>query len=314
MFDSLYYLLSTSNPNLFFTKWVLIFAILIVIVILYRELNPKKELTEGFHQLEPFVSKRNLDAQDTFYAEIYDALHDVKTRNDRELIHMIQTTNPSVNHSVFLDVGSRTGNTVNELTLEGYQTYGIEQSNDMIEYSKELYPNIEVLKGNGLDPMMFEKKTFTHILCNYFNIYSIQDKKRFFQNCYHWMKSGGYLIVHLVDKTKFERIVPHNEAIANKIQVSLTACKINNKIIFEDYEYKGCFEITEKSNNTTFIETMTDLNTKHVRQNETNLYMEDLETIVNMAVSAGFINHAKTNMINMNGDENQYLYYFERPL
>ena len=59
---------------------------------------------------------------------------------------------------------------------------------------------------------------------------------------------------------------------------------------------------------------MTDLTTKHIRQNESILYMEDLDTILDFAKKSGFIYHAKTNMEDINRDSNQYLYYFERPL
>ena len=39
-----------------------------------------------------------------------------------------------------------------------------------------------------------------------------------------------------------------------------------------------------------------------------------METICECAKQCGFIFHAKTDMKQMNNDENQYLYYFERPL
>ena len=60
-------------------------------------------------------------------------------------------------------------------------------------------------------------------------------------------------------------------------------------------------------------ETFSDKN-GHVRQNENTLYMEPIETILKIAMRRGFIVHSKSNMVVQNGDENQYLYIFERTM
>jgi SAM-dependent methyltransferase len=293
-----------------FMKWTIIFAFLLLAVISYRFLYPRPE---NFDQREPFVMKRNEDALDDFYIELYDPLHDVNSRTNEELIHILRTTDPSTQHSVFLDVGSGTGNIVNELTDAGYKAYGVEKCQNMVDYSQKQYPDIEVLKGDVLEPMMFEKNTFTHVLCTYFTIYQIQNKLQFFRNCYHWMQPGGYLVIHVVDKDKFERIIPNKDAIAKRESRSGQSV-LNIKAIFNDYEYKGSFEIPKQSNHVIMKETLTDNETRHIRQNETDLYMEDTKQVLEIAKYAGFINHAKTSMKDMNGDEYQYLYYFERPL
>lgn len=314
MFKTIYNILTTKNPNLFFLKWSLIFAFLVILLILYRSIHTPQSNREGFHQKEPFVVKRNEDAMDTFYAEMYDSLHSVNKRVDKELIHILNTTNPSTKHSVFLDVGSGTGHILNELNEAGYNAYGIEKSQQMIDYSKDSYPDIEVLHGDILEPMSFEKHTFTHVLCTYFTIYNLSDKLQFFRNCYHWMQPGGYLIIHLVDKNKFEKIIPHEMAMSERTAITPERCNLKTKAIFTDFEYKGNYELSKQTDEVTFIETMTDLDTKHIRQNEITLHMEDLEVILSYAKRAGFLQHAKTTMLSMNGDSNQYLYYFERPL
>ena len=72
MISSIYSRLYTKNPNLFYLKWVLIFALLIVVVLLYKTLKPPEMKKEGFTQKEPFVVKLNNDAIDPFYVELYD--------------------------------------------------------------------------------------------------------------------------------------------------------------------------------------------------------------------------------------------------
>tara|TARA_B100000282_G_scaffold296592_1_gene279061 strand:+ start:440 stop:1357 length:918 start_codon:yes stop_codon:yes gene_type:complete len=305
--------LTTKNPNLVYLKWVLIFALLIVVILLYKHLRPPQLLNEGFTQKEPFVVKLEEDALDDFYVELYDTLHRVDKRSNSELGHIIQTTSPDTKNSVFLDVGSGTGKYIYELNEAGYQAYGIEKNDNMADYSQKLYPDIEVLSADVMQPIAFEKSTFTHILCTYFTIYYFQDKGQFFKNCYFWMKPGGYLVVHLINKNKFANIIPY-EKTYNYREKTKNGCKVEQKTTFKDYDYKGSYEINDKTGKTNFIETMIDNDTGHIRQNEITLYVEDLKTIIDIAKKSGFIFHGKTDMKDLTGDSYQYLYYFERSL
>lgn len=313
MFFTIYSLLTTKNPNLLYLKWVLIFALLILAILLYKQLRPPPLLNEGFTQEEPFVVKLNDEALDTFYVELYDTLHGVDKRSNSELSHIIQTTSPDPKNSVFLDIGSGTGKYIYELNDAGYQAYGIEKNDNMADYSQELYSDIEVLSADVMQPVAFEKSTFTHVLCTYFTIYHFHDKAQFFKNCYFWMKPGGYLVVHLVNRDKFTNIIPY-EKTYNYREKTKNGCKVEQKTTFKDYDYKGCYEINDKTNETRFTETMIDNDTNHIRQNEITLYMEDIRTIVDIAKKNGFIFHGKTDMKEITGDSYQYLYYFERPL
>jgi hypothetical protein len=73
----------------------------------------------------------------------------------------------------------------------------------------------------------------------------------------------------------------------------------------------------------TYEEKFIDNDTKHVRQNEHTLYMDDIDSIIGMAIKVGFSLKGKMNMAkvqkkpaihlqNPYADENQYLYIFER--
>lgn len=312
MIITLYKILTTNNPNLFLLKWLIIFAILMIAVIAFKIDDYINIKYEGFDQDMPFVLKTNDDAVDNFYVEIYDRLHDVEPRVNKELINILNTTNPSENTSVFLDVGSGTGNIVNELTEAGYTAYGIENNSKMIDYCNNKFSNLDILKGDVMEPMAFEKGVFTHILCTYFTIYKIEDKYKFFQNCYHWMQPNGYLVIHLVDKEHFEKIIPNNNAMSKRTRTP-TKTIVNTKAIFNDYSYNANLEMLNDSVSSSLKETFTD-NNNHIRQNEFDLYIEDIDTIVNLAKRYGFIVHAKTNMKSSNNDKNQYFYYFERPL
>ena len=111
--------------------------------------------SEGFTQTEPFVYKYGKSGIDAFYADIYDSLHDTSKRSQRELIKIIKMTEPSVEHSTFLDVGSGTWYVVNELTDAGYEAYGIYNAKDMLTYAMNTYPDAEYVYGDVLDSMQF---------------------------------------------------------------------------------------------------------------------------------------------------------------
>ena len=319
MFQYLYTVLSSSNPNLFFLKLTIIVGILLLGVIVYNITTPPYERkSEAFTQVEPFVLKKNEEMYDDFYAEIYDVLHNTKKRGQKELIEVIRLSDPSVKHSSFLDIGSGTGHLVGELDEAGYTVYGIDKSKSMIEYATKKYPDAEFIQGDAFDTMHFEKYTFTHIVCNYFTIYQFQDKDKIFKNCRHWLKPNGYLVLHLVDTEKFTRILPKTNSIIQPIEKERGGNRVINTIeTFEDYQCKVRCEIPTKSkqsNIALYNETLIDSETNHVRQNEQQMYMDSIENILETARKNGFIFHGKVNMEKCNGDKNQFLYILERPM
>jgi len=306
--------MTSNNPNLFFLRWVLIIAIITVLVFFSKHIYSRNNL-DGFTQTEPFVYKYGKDSIDSFYVDIYDSLHETKTRSQDELIKFIEMTEPSVQHSNILDVGSGTGYIVNELTQAGYDVYGVDKSKEMLTYAQTNYPDAEYVYGDVMNSMQFEKSTFTHILCTYFTIYQLEDKKKFFRNCYFWMKPNSYLMLHLVDTDKFTKMIPVDDA-NNETQRVNEKRIITSNAIFSDYKYKCSYDIPDDNDNLSveLKETFVDMETDHVRQNESHIYMEKLDTILKLATENGFIQHGKVNMKNSNGDENQYLYILERPL
>ena len=62
-----------------------------------------------------------------------------------------------------------------------------------------------------MDFMNFDAQSFTHITCLYFTIYYIKDKTRLFKNCYDWLKPGGYMVLHLVNRNMFDPILNLSE-------------------------------------------------------------------------------------------------------
>lgn len=314
MLESFYMIFTTTNPNLYFLRYILIFAMVMVMFVVSKKLY-RRPSPEGFTQLEPFVYKYGKNIHDSFYADIYDSLHDTRVRSQNELIKIVELTEPSIHHSTILDVGCGTGYIVNELANAGYEVYGVDNSKEMLKYAITTYPDAEYVYGDVLNPMQFDKSTFTHILCTYFTIYQFDKKATFFQNCYFWMKPNTYLVVHLVDTAKFTHLIPH-EAALNEERIQTDRRIVTSNAVFSDYKYKCSCDIPNKGDDirTEVKETFVDMDTGHIRQNEMHLFMEPLDTILQLATQNGFILHGKVDMKSCNGDDNQYIYILERPL
>lgn len=298
----------------FNNKWIVILLILSFIIIF---LNITKGLHapykyEGFSQSLPFLLKTNNDIYDSYYAEVYDDLYKPQLRTDFEYKTIIDMTQPSKTNSVFLDIGSGTGNLVNTLTENGYQAYGIDQSEAMVEIAKRKYPKTEFKCGFVEDPMVFNSNTFTHITCMNFTIYHMKDKITFIRNCYQWLVGNGYLVIHLVEKNKFNPIVPAAVPVLLDNPQKYSNTRITDSAVdFGGFQYKNTQEFKKDSCEVVVKETFTDAKTNNIRQNEITLHMDDLKNIVYMIQKCGF---TVKGMMQMKEDEYQYIYIFEKVL
>ena len=290
---------------------VLIVLLITVFIIQMARKYDKNMYHEGFDQNAPFILKTGNEIYDSFYAIVYDELNKTSGRTDFECNKIIELTHPSVSNSVFLDIGSGTGHLVNKMTDLGYQAHGIDISKDMVEYSQKKFPDIQTKCGDALDPLVYERLLFTHITCMNYTIYHIKDKHKFFRNCYHWLIPNGYLILHLVDKNKYNPLAPMSDmATLKNATVYGNTRKTDAKLEFKDFDYTTSHEF-KQDDRVIVKEAFTDNVSHNVRQNELTLYMENKEDIIQMATKNGFLAHA---LINLLTDEYQYVYVFERLL
>jgi SAM-dependent methyltransferase len=274
---------------------------------------------EGFSQDGPFLLKRDGGIYDEFYSDIYDNLYDTTNRCQWSLLQIINITEPSTKFSNFLDIGSGTGYVVNELQNAGFQVFGVERSPQMVKYSEKKYPDVEIKCGDARDPMIYDRMTFTHILCMNMTIYEFPDKYEFFRNCYQWLVPNGFLVLHLIEPKKFRRnfLLKNNGGVLiNPLLNLFNRSKTVDTIIqYDDYTYTNYFQFsTDDPKMVVLKETFIDNQTKNIRQNENTLYMVSIEDIMKIASNAGFISHSKVDMNSYNDDENQYLVVFERSM
>ena len=281
----------------------------ILVIVLFRGFERKKE---GFEQQDKFLFKSNVDIYDNFYADIYDYLVFNNMKDDYEIGQIINKTQPS-DQSIILDVGSGTGHHVANLASKGYNVEGIDTSSAMVEKAKEQYPQYNFNVGNALNGDQFNSDTITHILCLYFTIYYFKDKSVFFNNAMKWLKPGGYLVVHLVDRHKFDPILPPGNPLLFVSPQKYAKERITNtKVKFKDFAYQADFKLDDKNNTATFIEKFKNDVDGKTRKNEHTFYMNDIADIVNEAQNAGFIVLEQIDLVKCQY-EYQYLYIFTKP-
>jgi len=305
---------SQNNPNYEILKVLLILTLIYICFLIYKRYNIYSNRNEGFTQNGPYIIKQNNDIYDDFYVEVYDELHRPIHRISHELINVVNTTQPTIRNSVFLDIGSGTGHVVRSLADAGYSAFGIDNSEAMIEFSEQAHPECSFKLGDVMEPMCFESNSFSHILCSYFTIYHFTDKLTFFRNCHNWLLPNGYLILHLIDVDTFDAISPAAKAnlVINphkyeKKRITKSAVKFENYQYNLSYDYRRAAE-NELCRNEKFI----DSSSGNIRENELTMYVDSPENILKLARYCGFILHAEFNMKDNLDDEHQYIYILER--
>jgi hypothetical protein len=147
----------------------------------------------------------------------------------------------------------------------------------------------------------------------YFTIYYFEDKTQFFNNCFNWLMPGGFLIVHLVDRDKFDPILPPGNPLLYISPQRYAKERITStKVKFTDFSYSADFKFDNANNKAFFTEKLKNDNDGKVRKNEHTLYMSDLEEIVDEAQACGFIVEGKIDLLQCQY-EYQYLYIFVKP-
>ena len=291
-----------------FGKILVFIAFLLMVIVFFKQIMPVKE---GMTIEENVVYKEGNDLYDDFYANIYDYLVFNSVKNNYEVGIIINNSAPT-SKSVIADIGCGTGHHVADLTAKNFKVIGIDISQAMIKEAKNKYPNSEFKLGNALDNSLFQQQYLTHILCLYFTVYYFKEKQQFFYNCMDWLMPGGFLFVHLVDREKFDPILPPGNPLYVVSPQKYAKERITKtKVTFNDFVYTSNFNFNKENDISTFDEKFK-FNDGKIRKQQQKLYMEDTATIVNIAQECGFILHGKLDMVKCAYD-NQYLYIFVKP-
>ena len=292
-----------------FGKILIFVALFLALIVLFKTVNVTNK--EGYEQNDGFLFKQGTDIYYDFYANIYDHLVFNNLKDDYEIGAIKNKTLPN-STSVILDVGSGTGHHVDKLAQYDLNVIGIDNSPSMIAKAKLNYPQYNFIVGDVLDISKFQNNQFTHILCLYFTIYYFEDKKVFFENCMEWLKPGGTLIVHVVNREKFDPILPPGNPLYIVSPQKYSKERITKtKITFNDFVYSSNFELETEKNIAIFHEKFK-FNDGKTRKQEHKLYMDSEDDIINMAQDTGFLIQGKVDLVNC-AYEYQYLYILVKP-
>ena len=295
------------NSNL--EKLLLLF-IVIIVALLIQKLFKIKNIEEFTSKSKKFILKKNNEIYDDFYVSVYDDLVYSDVKNNFEIGVIVNKTKPS-SSSYILDIGSGTGHHVGQLCNRGYKTIGIDISPSMIKKSRKNYPKCKFINNDMLKTINFHQNTFTHITCLYFTIYYIKNKKQFFDNCMYWLMPGGYLILHLVNKYKFDPILPISNPLAIINPQNYASKRITSSVAkFQNYDYKSDFVL--KGDKVVFNETFKNKKNGNVIKHELDLHIDKQSYILSLAKSSGFILLSTTEMSKCNYDS-QYIYVLQKP-
>jgi SAM-dependent methyltransferase len=301
-------------------KMPISFCLLIIIVLMFILIyiyKIEKPVQEGFinNQKEDFLVKKGIELFDDFYVSIYDELFFKELVNEYEIGSISNITKPT-NESNMLIIGSGTGHITDAFNKEGIKVTGLDESKSMIKYSKNEYPSINFINDSPKKSMLFNEKHFTHILCLNMTMYYYKDKKQFLQNVYNWLMPGGYFVVQLVDKNKFDPVVPAAKPFILVNPQSVSEKRITKStVIFNNFDYKSDFQVFPNDFvqfKETFKDNSTSVTSPKTRQNIHKMWIPSKISIINMAKETGFITFAQVDLL-MAQMEYQYLYVFQKP-
>ena len=293
------------------SNWLYILCIIsisIISIAAFKKFVLRERKVENFTQDEDFVVKDKENMYDIFYLEHYDDIVKSDERVQFEVSRIIHT-NPSMRESVMLDVGCGTCKLLSALATFGYRVYGVDKSPHVIQYSSQKYPDLEIKEGDVCTLMTYDKGLFTHITCMYFTIYEIDDKPTFIRNVYHWLQRGGYFIVHLADKDKFDMIAPCAKVRNDLIQEYSNERITDSKVLMPNYRYESSYKLTEMD--VILHETFTNKNGQ-IRKNVNQMHFMSKSDIVTMTEKIGFKFVDETNYATITGDNHQYICIFQK--
>lgn len=255
----------------------------------------------------------NSTLYDTFYVKIYDQLVHGQFRTKSEInytLGWIKKIQPDVGALHVLDVGSGTGAHVDAFVKAGCaDVKGVDTSVAMVERSRKLYPDNTYIVGDVETPLLFSAGQFNLVTLFYFTIYYMPHKAQILRNLFTWMSPGGGLVVHLVNRDKFDPILESASPFsAFSLQKYAKERIRKSTVAFDKFKYTA--EFTNQEHHAMFEETFK-FKDGRIRKNIHNLHMANMEKMVTDFEEAGFTYKEFIDLTPI-GYEYQYLFCFVR--
>ena len=301
-----------------------IFLLMLILIFLYL-VNRKSSVYEYYEDMtsgKRFDSKFDDDVYDSFYAKYYDKIYENKER-DVEQLKIIVSYAKNKKFVKFLDIGCGTGYHVHMLNKMKYDVVGLDKSKSMIEKAQSKFSSCEFIIGDILKNNLFDYNSFTHLLCLNKTFYIIKDKETFFENCALLLNPDGILIIHLLTRDKFKPfILPKDNTVLYNPEIYNNPITKNIIKFTSNLEYVCDYEVLNDPANSDssdhfnqpyscYKENFENFETHNIRKNEINLYIPNIDEILKLAKSKGFVIKDKKSL-DFIDHPNEYLFIFKK--
>lgn len=250
---------------------------------------------------------------DEFYAKIYDQIVDGSARQDAETgltLAWAKGFRPELSTIQVLDLGCGTGDDVALFKKAGVgKAVGLDASDSMIAAARKKHPKGDYRVGEAEQIGQFAAGEFNLATMYYFTYYYLRDPEQALKNVFNWLQPGGCLVIHLVNREKFDPILESaSPFVAFSVQKYAKDRVTRSKVAFDKFSYEADFnhegELAE------FREEFKFKNGK-LRRQVHKLRMPKMDEVVAKAESCGFVYKQFIDLTAI-GYEYQYLFCFVR--
>lgn len=250
---------------------------------------------------------------DEFYAKIYDTIVDGGTRQEYETnltLTWAKGFRPEEKTIEVLDIGCGTGGDISKFRKAGVgKAVGLDASDAMVATARTRVPKGDFRVGEAEQIGLFAAGEFNLITMYYFTFYYLRDRDQVFKNMFHWLQPGGCLVIHLVNREKFDPILEAaSPFVAFSVQKYSKERVTRSKVAFDKFEYEADF--TLEGENAEFREEFKFKTGKQRRQVH-HLRMPKMEAVVAEAEANGFVFKQFMDLTTV-GYEYQYIFCFVR--
>jgi len=248
---------------------------------------------------------------DDFYAKIYDTVVDGHVRQEVEsnlTLSWAKGFRPEEKTIEVLDIGCGTGGNISRFRAANVgKAVGLDASEAMIATARTRFPKADFRVGEAEQIGLFAPNEFNLITMYYFTFYYLRDRDQVFKNVFQWLQPGGCLVLHLVNREKFDPILEAaSPFVAFSVQKYSKERVTRSKVSFDKFEYEADF--TLDGDNAEFREEFRFKSGKNRRQVH-RLRMPKMEAIVAEAEANGFVYKQFMDLTSV-GYEYQYLFCF----
>ncbi len=266
----------------------------------------------------------NKQLYDKFYASVYDLLVQPQKRSAAEVAYLLKRWTEGgtkTNTLRILDAGCGTGISSLNFAKEGVaKVIALDSSEPMLEHARtvnlaastltdEQKALIDWRNGDLNDSAALKPSEVDAACLLYFTTYYIRDLDVLFRNLALWVRPGGHLAVHVVNKYKFDPMLEAANPFMFSLQKYSKERLTKSKVKFDKFDYEAEFGLDPDTPSTAEFRETFRFKDNTVRRQRHNFYMQDIPIIVNKAKSAGWFYKGYVDQTRM-GFEYSYLLIF----